>query len=78
LPPGTTAVLLEAIRQGTAPRAIITINVDKFFTLAAIVAEQMYAITIPQIGISEQDFAYLKSGMWVEINVDGVITLFDA
>src|SRR5215475_11739697 len=35
----TTAVLLEAIRAGTAPAAIITTDTDFFFALASVVAE---------------------------------------
>jgi predicted aconitase with swiveling domain len=37
----TTAVLLEAVRAGTAPAAILTTGEDTFFALAAIVAEEM-------------------------------------
>src|SRR5262249_14489227 len=35
----TTAVLLEAVRAGTAPAAIVTTGVDSFFALASIVAD---------------------------------------
>ena len=38
----TTAVLLEAVRAGTAPAAILTTGVDSFFALASIVADVMY------------------------------------
>src|SRR5512136_2776051 len=43
----TTAVLLEAVRAGTAPTAIVTTGVDSFFALASIVADEMYAKPIP-------------------------------
>ena len=33
----TTAILLEAVRAGTAPTAILTTGVDAFFALASIV-----------------------------------------
>src|SRR5262245_25950160 len=36
----TTAVLLEAVRAGTAPAAMLTTGVDSFFALAAIVADR--------------------------------------
>src|SRR4026207_199903 len=34
----TTAVLLESIRAGTAPAALLTTDVDFFFALASVVA----------------------------------------
>src|SRR5262249_59602990 len=43
----TTAVLLEAVRAGTAPSAILTTGADSFFALAAIVAEKMYGPSFP-------------------------------
>jgi predicted aconitase with swiveling domain len=44
----TTAVLLEAVRAGTAPAAILTTGVDSFFALASIVADVMYWKSFPR------------------------------
>lgn len=63
----TTAVLLEAVRAGTAPAAIITTGVDKFFALAAVVAEEMYGKAFPLIAITEADFARLEMGQRIQI-----------
>jgi len=63
----TTAVLLEAIRAGTAPAGIITTAADFFFALASVVADEMYASPIPLVAISSDDFALLKTGDEVEI-----------
>ena len=57
----TTAVLLEAVRAGTAPAAILTTGVDSFFALASIVADEMYARPIPVVAVSPEDFASLRS-----------------
>lgn len=70
----TTAVLLEAIRVGTAPAAILTTGVDPFFALASIIAEEMYAKTIPVITVNKEDFNNLKEGQWLDIREDGTIT----
>jgi predicted aconitase with swiveling domain len=70
----TTAVLLEAIRAGTAPVAILTTGVDLFFALASIIAEEMYAKTIPIITVDKEDFNSLKEGQWLDIHEDGTIT----
>ena len=48
----TTAVLLEAIRAGTAPAAILTTGVDTFFALAAIVADELYGRPLPLIALN--------------------------
>jgi predicted aconitase with swiveling domain len=69
-----TAVLLEAIRNGKAPAAIITTGVDTFFALASIVAKEMYATPIPIIALTADEFNRLKSAERVEISRDGDIT----
>jgi predicted aconitase with swiveling domain len=66
-------VLLEAIKAGTAPAAIVTTSVDSFFALASIVADVMYGRPIPLVAINEDDFAQLATGAWVEVNRDGSI-----
>ena len=43
----TTAVLLEAVRNGTAPAAILTTGTDFFFALASVVADELYTRPIP-------------------------------
>jgi hypothetical protein len=70
----TTAVLLEAVRAGTAPAAIVTTGVDSFFALASIVADEMYAEPIPLIALEPADFAKLRTGTQVRIHEDGTIT----
>jgi predicted aconitase with swiveling domain len=69
----TSAVLLEAVRAGPAPAAILTTGVDSFFALASIVANEMYARPIPIIAVSPQDFATLRIGDQLEIKEDGSI-----
>ncbi len=69
----TTAVLLEAVRANTAPAAIITTNVDTFFALASIVADEMYSRPFPIVALSKLDFARLKSGDSLIISEEGTI-----
>jgi len=69
----TTAILLEAVRAGTAPRAILTTGVDPFFALASIVADEMYASPIPIVALAPEDFALLRSGDDVEVRMDGMV-----
>jgi len=70
----TTAVLLEAIRVGTAPAAIITTDVDFFFALASVVADELYDSPLPLVALQKSDFAKLKSGDTIDITNDGTVT----
>jgi hypothetical protein len=69
----TTAVLLEAVRAGTAPAAIVTTGNDAFLALASIVAHEMYGRPIPIVAISPEEFAGLRTGERLSIDVDGTI-----
>ncbi len=71
----TAAVLLEAVRRGTAPAALLTDGVDTFLTLAAIVAEQMYGTTLPVVALGQGEFARLNSGEQALVYADGRVVL---
>jgi len=71
----TTAVLLEAIREGTAPNAIITTATDFFFALASIVADELYTTPLPLVAIAESDFACLQTGQQIVVDEMGLITI---
>jgi predicted aconitase with swiveling domain len=71
----TTAVLLEAIRARTAPRAIITTATDFFFALASVVADELYASPLPLIALMQSDFARLKTGDDIQITNDGHVII---
>jgi hypothetical protein len=69
----TAAVLLEAVRRGTAPAAIITDGTDTFLTLAAIVADEMYQRTFTVVSVDPEEFERLLSAERLRIAVDGSI-----
>lgn len=71
----TTAVLLEAIRAGTAPAAIITTGADFFFALASVVADELYKSPLPLVALSEEDFALLRTEDEIEIMRDGRVLI---
>jgi cis-L-3-hydroxyproline dehydratase len=71
----TTAVLLEAVRAGTAPAAILTTGVDSFFALASIVADVMYGKSFPVIALDARDFASLATGQHLRVLRDGRVAL---
>jgi predicted aconitase with swiveling domain len=71
----TTAVLLEAIRYGTAPAAILTTATDFFFALASVVADELYATPFPLLALTEVDFGKLHSGDEVKITELGEVVV---
>jgi len=73
----TTAVLLEAVRQGNGPAAVLTIGVDTFLALASIVADEMYGKPFPVIALTPEDFASLETGERLVIRRDGSIEVLD-
>jgi predicted aconitase with swiveling domain len=71
----TTAVLLEAIRNGTAPAAILTTGADFFFALASVVADELYTRSVPLVALSAEGFSILKTGDRLVIRQDGSILI---
>ena len=71
----TTAVLLEALRAGTAPAAIVTTAKDAFFALAGVVAEEMYGSGIPILSVDQAAFERLETGQQIRIEADGTVQL---
>jgi predicted aconitase/predicted aconitase with swiveling domain len=69
----TTAVLLEAIRAGTAPAAILTTGIDSFFALASIVADEMYGKPIPVVALPPDEFIRLQNGQHLQVTMDGKV-----
>lgn len=71
----TTAVLLEAVRRGKAPAAILTTKPDQFLALASIIADEMYQKPIPIAVIEKSYFASLYTCTKVQIDFDAKIKL---
>lgn len=70
-----TAVLLEAVRTGHAPAALVTDGRDAFFALAAIAAESLYGRAFAVIALDAGAIAGIATGMRVRITRDGQLTL---
>ncbi|WP_425154769.1 aconitase X swivel domain-containing protein [Candidatus Palauibacter sp.] len=70
----TTAVLLEAIRRGTAPAALLTRGPDTFLALAAIVAAELYGRAPPVVALSPSDFDALRTTPHARVEATGVVT----
>ena len=72
-----TQVLLESIRLGNAPAAIISSRTDPFLALASVVAGELYRSEIPILAAGPGAFAAFRTGQRVEVQPDGSVTIID-
>ena len=71
----TTAVLLESVKNATAPAGIITSRVDTFLSLASIVADEMYKKPIPIVVVSAEELLRFQSGQTIAMRSDGTVVI---
>ena len=70
-----SGVLLEAIRNGTAPAAIVTSRVDPIIALGAILGDELYAKGPVTIVIPDHERRAIASGDAVAIDEEGWLTV---
>jgi hypothetical protein len=70
-----SSILLEAVRQGTAPAAIITREPDPILALGAAVSRELYAQAPPVVVLPPDKYVHLKTGRSVIIAQDGMVTV---
>ena len=70
-----SAILLEAVRIGTAPAALIVLKTPPILALGSIVARELYGHAVPIVVVSEEVFATLRDGMLASISADGGLQL---
>ncbi len=71
----SSAILLECIRAGTAPAAIINSQIDSAMALGSIVADELYGKSVPVLLLSEEDFAGLSDSDFIQVHPDGRIDI---
>lgn len=70
-----SATLVESIRNGVAPAAIINRTPDPILALGSIVSDELYHHPIPIAVLAPDDFAAIRSDDYLSIAADGTITL---
>jgi predicted aconitase with swiveling domain len=70
-----SSILLEAVRTGKAPAAIITREPDPILALGAAVARELYGFALPILVLEPADYAQIVTGSWVSIDDRGRVTL---
>lgn len=66
-----SAVLLELVRTGNAPAAIVTCHLAPILALGAIIARELYAVSLPILLLPEDAFSSLVEGERIQIASDG-------
>lgn len=68
-----SGILLESIRLGTAPAAIILAHADQILALGAIVGRELYDKVMPLVVVSENDFEKLHKAQRVRVDETGLV-----
>ena len=64
----SSSALVECVRLGTAPRAIILTRHDPILLIGALVAEDLYKVRMPLVVVNARDWPNLSDGDEVEID----------
>lgn len=70
-----SSVLAEAVRRGTAPAAFVMREPDEILTTGAVVAEELYARTVPIVLVDAATYEAVARASHVAIAPDGALTL---
>jgi predicted aconitase with swiveling domain len=70
-----SAILLESVRTGKAPAAIINLRLDPILALGSIIADELYHKPVPMVVLSQEDFDSIQDGDYVAIQPDGTVTI---
>lgn len=68
----SSSILLEAVRRGTAPLALLLQESDPILVLGAAVALELYR-RAPPVLVLGKDYSRLENGMALELHEDGRI-----
>jgi predicted aconitase with swiveling domain len=68
-----SSILLEAVRLGTAPSAILTAEVDAILALGSAVAREMYGTAPPVVVLGAADYERIQTENWVSLVASGQI-----
>lgn len=66
----SSSVLLESIRLGTAPAAIVVKIADPILVLSSIVADELYSRCLPVVTVPPSVYASIKTGSHVHIEIE--------
>jgi predicted aconitase with swiveling domain len=71
----SSATLMESIKTGVAPAAIINLKVDPILALGSIVSDELYNKAVPIVVLDEKDFYSIKEDDHLTIEPDGTVKI---
>ena len=66
----SSSILVEAVRAGTAPAAVILAEPDAIVALGAIVADELYGSSVPVVALGAEAFGHLRTGVEARVVAD--------
>lgn len=69
----SSSILAEALRLGSAPRALLLAVADEILVLGALVARLLYDAACPVLHLDAADYARLRTGDLVRIAEGGLV-----
>jgi predicted aconitase with swiveling domain len=66
----TSLIILELLRVGKAPAAIINVHTEPILATGPVVSRIFYGQGIPMITLAQKDFERLKTGQHVVVDAD--------
>ncbi len=69
----TSSAMLETLRAGTAPAAIVNSEVDPVVVLGDVVADALWGKSFPIVVLAEADFRRIQTGDRVTVQRDGTV-----
>ncbi len=68
-----SAVLMQSIKAGVAPAAIINLTVDPILALGSIVSDELYHRAVPIVILRQEDFQSIKQDDYLVVKPDGTV-----
>ncbi|UCE50013.1 MAG: DUF126 domain-containing protein [Phycisphaerales bacterium] len=69
----SSATLMQSIKAGVAPAAIINLSVDPILALGSIVSDELYHRAVPIVILQQEDFFSIKQDDYVIVKPDGKV-----
>ena len=69
----SSAVLMQSIKTGVAPAAIINLSVDPILALGSIVSDELYHRAVPIVVLRQEDFLSIRQDDYLVVEASGKV-----
>jgi len=71
----SSAVLMQSIKAGVAPAAMINLSVDPILALGSIVSDELYHRAVPIVILRREDFLSIRQDDYLVVKSDGKVSV---